>query len=613
MASLKRDIRYLGKDFNDFRNNLIQYSQTYFPTSYNDFTTSSPGMMLMELSAYVGDVMSFYLDNQFQETFLQYARQSNNIFELAYMFNYKPKVTGVATAPIDFYQVVPANGNNPDFSYALFIEANSTISSTSNTSINFLVEDSVNFAVSSSSDPTEVTIYETSGVNPQKYLLKKTRNGISATINSTEFTFGDFQEFPTVTLTNNNIIGILDITDNNGNEWYEVDYLAQDMIYDSITNTNVNDPNYSSDNADVPYLLKLKQVQRRFVSRFTSPTTLQLQFGSGNPSDTDEEIVPNTNNVGLGLPFEKNKLTSAYSPTNFIFTNSYGIAPVNLTLTVRYLTGGGTSANVPNNDLTTFSGTARFLNSNLSGAQPYFNSLQVTNPVAADGGQDGDSLQEIRQNSLANYASQQRNVTADDYLVRALSMPPKYGVVAKAFIEKTKLQNVLPGEIPSSLDLYVLSYNQNTQLQSTSAALKRNLNTYLSQYRIIGDSITVKDAFIINIGVNFDIISLPEYNSNDVLSRCISTLQGYFGIDNWQINQPILLKDINVLLDNVEGVQTVEKLEIVNKTGVALGYSQYAYDVEGAKLNNTIYPSIDPMIFEVKYPNTDIQGRVVTL
>lgn len=613
MASLKRDIRYLGKDFNDFRNNLIQYSQTYFPTSYNDFTTSSPGMMLMELSAYVGDVMSFYLDNQFQETFLQYARQSNNIFELAYMFNYKPKVTGVATAPIDFYQVVPAIGNNPDFSYALFIEANSNIQSTSNSSVNFLVEDSVNFAVSSSSDPTEVTIYEASAGVPQSYLLKKTRNGISATITSTTFTFGAFQEFPTVTLTDNNIIGILDITDNNGNVWYEVDYLAQDMVYDSIANTNVNDPNYSIDNIDVPYLLKLKQVQRRFVSRFTSPTTLQLQFGSGNPSDTDEEIIPNTNNVGLGLPFEKNKLTAAYSPTNFIFTNSYGIAPVNLELTVRYLTGGGTSANVPNNDLTSFSGTVKFLNSNLTGAQTYFDSLQVTNPIAADGGQDGDTLQEIRQNSLANYASQQRNVTADDYLVRALSMPAKYGVIAKTFIEKTKLQNTLPGEIPSSLDLYVLSYNRDTQLQIPSSTLKRNLSTYLSQYRIIGDSINIKNAYIINIGVNFDIISLPQYNSNDVLSRCISSLKSYFNIENWQINQPILLRDINVLLDNIEGVQTVEKVEIINKTGTTLGYSEFAYDVEGAKLNNTIYPSLDPMIFEVKYPDTDIQGRVVTL
>jgi hypothetical protein len=539
MASLKRDIRYLGKDFNDFRNNLIQYSQTYFPTSYNDFTPSSPGMMLMELSAYVGDVMSFYLDNQFQETFLQYARQSNNIFELAYMFNYKPKVTGVATAPIDFYQVVPAIGNNPDFSYALFIEQNSVITSNSNNSINFLVEDSVNFSVSNSIDPTEVTIYESSAGTPQSYLLKKTRNGISATTNTAEFVFGDFQEFPTVTINDDNIIGILDITDSNGNTWYEVDYLAQDMVYDSIANTNVNDPNYSVDNINVPYLLKLKQVQRRFVSRFTSPTTLQLQFGSGNPSDTDEEVVPNTNNVGLGLPFEKNKLTHAYSPTNFIFTNSYGIAPTNLTLTVRYLTGGGVSANVPSNDLNTFSGTPKFLNSNLPGAQTYFNSLQVTNPIAADGGQDGDSLQEIRQNSLANYASQQRNVTADDYLVRSLSMPSKYGVIAKAYIEKTKLQNVLPGEIPSSLDLYALSYNQNGQLQSPSSTLKRNLSTYLSQYRIIGDSIDIKNAFIINIGVNFDIIALPEYNSNDVLTRCISTLQGYFNIENWQINQPI--------------------------------------------------------------------------
>ena len=613
--AIKRNLTYLNKDFTEFRNSLINYARTYFPTTYNDFSPSSPGMMLIEMASYVGDVMSFYLDNQYQETFLQYARQANNVFDLAYMFGYKPKVTGVATTDIDFYQRIPASGSTyvPDFRYALIASANSTIQSNLNNNISFLVEDPVDFTVSSSGDPTEITVYATNAGNPSEYLLKKTRRAISATINTTTFTFTTPQEFATVSITDDNIIGILDIVDSDGNEWYEVDYLAQEMVYTSIKNTNVNNPTYFTDGSNTPYLLQLEQVQRRFVTRVLNETTLQIQFGAGTSADTDEVIVPNPNNVGLGLPFEKNKLTAAYSPTNFIFNNTYGIAPYQTTLTVRYLTGGGISSNVQANTLTTFAGTLNFTTYNLSGAQTYFNSFAVNNPKAATGGQDGDTLEEIRQNASSNFASQLRNVTQDDYLVRALSMPAKYGVVSKAFIEPTKEQNVSQGELPSTLDLYILSSNNQNQLVTGSAALKQNLSTYLSQYRVIGDTISIKDAFIVNIGVDFDIITLPEYVNSEVLTNCISELQAYFAIDEWQINEPIVLRELYLLLDRVEGVQTVKNIVISNRVGTINGYSQYAYDVTGATISGVIYPSIDPMIFEVKYPQSDIRGRVVPL
>ena len=613
--AIKRNLTYLNKDFTEFRSSLINYSQTYFPTTYNDFSPSSPGMMLIEMASYVGDVMSFYLDNQYQETFLQYARQANNVFDLAYMFGYKPKVTGVAMADIDFFQRVPASGSTfaPDFRYALIVSANSSIQSSLNNNTSFLVEDPVDFTVSSSGDPTEITIYATAAGNPSEYLLKKPRKAISATVNTTTFTFTTPQEFATVNLIDNDIIGILDIVDSDGNEWYEVDYLAQEMIYKSIKNANPNDPNYYTDGSNTPFLLQLEQVQRRFVTRVINETTTQLQFGAGTTADTDEEIVPNSNNVGLGLPFEKDKLTAAYSPTNFIFNNTYGIAPSSTTLTVRYLTGGGISANVQANTLTTFNGTLNFTTYNLSGAQQYFDSFAVNNPKAASGGQDGDTLEEIRQNASSNFATQLRNVTQDDYLVRALAMPPKFGVVSKAYIEPTKLQNVGQGEINTTLDLYVLSSNNLNQLTTGSAALKQNLSTYLSQYRIIGDTISIKDAFIVNIGVEFDIITLPEYVNNEVLTNCISELQAYFAISEWQINEPIILRELYILLDRIEGVQTVKNITILNKAGVGNGYSQFAYDVQGANIGEVIYPSIDPMIFEVKYPQSDIRGRVVPL
>jgi hypothetical protein len=611
-----KNIKYINKDFTEFRASLIDYAKTYFPTTYNDFSPASPGMMFMEMAAYVGDVLSFYLDNQVQENYLQFARQSNNLFELAYMFGYKPNVTGVATTTVDFYQQVPAKlaGSTyvPDFDYALFIPGNSTVSSTN--AVSFLISDPVDFSVSSSGDPTEVTVYQISAGNPTYFLLKKSRRAISSTINTTTFSFTTPIKFNTVEISTTNLVGILDCTDSEGNIWYEVDHLGQEMVFDSIKNTNTNDPNFYQDN-DAPYLLKLKKVQYRFTTRFRNSTTLQIQFGAGTTSDSDENIIPNPDNVGIGLPFEQTKLTTAYSPTNFLFTKTYGIAPSNTTLTFRYLTGGGVSANVGANTLTRLNSTPVFLNSNLNNttANAIFGSLAVTNPEAANGGGDGDSIEEIRQNSSANFASQLRNVTQDDYLVRALSMPPKYGEVAKAYIEPTKVKNLSVGESNSILDLYVLTYDINRKLTTASLALKQNLVTYLSQYRMVNDAVNIKDAFVVNIGVDFDIIVLPNYVNNDVLSRCITALQTYFAISNWQINQPIILRDIYVLLDRIEGVQTVKNISITNKVGTNIGYSQWAYDISGATQNNVIYPSLDPMIFEVKYPSTDIQGRVVSL
>ena len=233
--------------------------------------------------------------------------------------------------------------------------------------------------------------------------------------------------------------------------------------------------------------------------------------------------------------------------------------------------------------------------------------------ITGDGGGDGDTVEEIRQNAMANFASQLRNVTQDDYLVRALSMPAKYGVVAKAYIEPTKRTLVSEGESNSVLDLYILSYDANKNLQIASPALKQNLTTYLSQYRMIGDAVNIKDGFVINIGVNFEIIVLPNYNNNDVLIRCIAALQTYFSIDQWSINQPILLRDLYVLLDQIQGVQTVKNITITNLVGTNLGYSPYAYDINAATSNEVIYPSLDPSIFEVKYLNQDIQGKVVPL
>ena len=616
--AIRRNINYINKDFAEYRSSLINYSQTYFPTTYTDFSETSPGMMFIEQAAYVGDVLSFYLDNQVQETYIQYARQFDNLYDLAYMYGYKPKATGLANTLVDFYQQVPSKLSGsayvPDFDYALYVNPNTVISTTAGSPTTFTTDEPIDFSVSNSSDPTTVSVAQITAGNPTYYLLKKTRRAFSGVINSTTATFGAPEEFATVDINSTNLAGIIDVFDNNGNQWYEVDYLGQDAVYIGLKNVNTNDPNTYLD-ADTPYILQTKQVQNRFATRLLNATTLQLQFGAGTATDTTENIIPNPDNVGLGLPFGQSKLTTAFSPTNFIFTNTYGVAPSNATLTIRYYTGGGTQSNVLSNTLTNPTTTTfQFLKGGLDPtvAQYVFNSISTNNSIAASGGQDGDTIEEIRQNSISNFPTQLRNVTPNDYLIRALSMPPKYGVISKAFAQKPTL-NDKESNSNTTLDIYALSSDINGKLTTASNALKTNLKTYINQYRMISDTISIKNAFVINFAVYFEIITYPNYNGNQVIEKCIAALQNYFSIDKWQINQPIILPDLFVLLDQIDGVQTVKQINFTNKAGTSQGYSQNAYDMEGATQNGTIFPSLDPSIFELKYPNTDIKGRVVTL
>jgi len=217
----------------------------------------------------------------------------------------------------------------------------------------------------------------------------------------------------------------------------------------------------------------------------------------------------------------------------------------------------------------------------------------------------------MKQNIISNFNTQYRAVTPNDYTIRALSLPSKYGKLAKVYTEKAKANS----NSGANIDMYVLAFNVNGNLTTANASLKQNISTYLSQFRTVGDSIAIKDAFVINIGIDFEIITLPNYNNNAVLRNCIIALQQYFNILNWQMNEPIIFRDLTVLLDKIEGVQTVKSLTISNKniTNSGASYSQYAYDTQGATLNGVLYPSIDPMIFEVKFPNSDITGRVVNL
>ncbi len=613
------DIKYLNKDFSSFKADLIEYAKSYYPTVYNDFTQASPGSMFIEMASYVGDVLSFYLDNQLQETFLQYAKQKNNLYTLAYMLGYRPKVTSAAIVNLDVYQQVPAftTGSQtlPDFSFAMTIEQGMQVKSNVDSSVLFYVPQKVDFTTSSSLDPTTVEVYTVNGSNvPTAYLLKKSVQAISGQVKTQGFTFGGAQRFTSVTIQDNSIITILEAKDLNGNTWYEVPYLAQDYILNPVQNTAANYPSLYQYQNQVPYMIQKIPVQRRFVSRFKTDGALDIEFGAGINSVADTAVIPNPNSVSVGLTGGGlSTLSSSFDPTNFVTTQTYGLAPKNTTITFQYLVGGGANSNVLANQLT------QVVSYIVSGNTTFQNTIVVNNPDPAAGGGDGDSVEQLRFNIQNEFPTQLRAVTQEDYLARTLSMPSQYGEISKAYVTKddaTFANYMLADQSqfdPMLVSLYVLGLDANGNLANPSPALLQNLQEYLKDYRMLTDAVNLKPAYIINIGCNFDIIIRPNYTSQDVIARCILALQNYFNIDNWQINQPIILGDIYSTLDQVEGVQTVKTVSIVNKVGEADGYSKYSYDISAGTLNGVIYPSLDPSIFELKYLNTDIQGRVVTL
>ena len=610
MTNEDQNISYIDKSFTEFKGQLQQYAKTYFPNTYNDFSESTPGNMFIEMASYVGDVMSFYLDTQTQENFLLFAKEKENLYAQAYIMGYRPKASYASSTTVDVYQIIPTTTSAsvlvPNvYTYGLLIPANTVITSTS-TGTKFITTQEIDFTNTASAELTFV--------NSGSYLIKKSVPAISAELKSTTISFAPNQKFATANITDTNILQILNVTGSDGNIFYEVPYLAHSTIFQKTANTGSNQD-------QVPYLLSLQRVPRRFVSRILSDNTIQLEFGAGVSDKSDSQIIPTAGNIQSGSVPGISLITNNYNEASTFFTQEYGLVPSE-SLTVKYLVGGGIQSNIPVSDLTDINVSS--ITSTKNGyAGPLLpqilNSVVSTNPNPSSGGRNGDTIEEIRQNALYAYSTQLRAVTKDDYIVRALAMPADYGTVSKAYISQDFYNNpqqtisYTQGFNPLSLDLYVLSYNSSKQLATGSALLKNNLATYINQYRMVTDAINIKDAYYINIGFNFDITVVSGYSNKDVITNCINVLKDYFNVDKWQINQPITLSDIQSRLLQVRGVQSVVKLEVVNKQGT-LGnntYSQYGYDIAGATKNGNIYPSLDPAIFEVRFPDVDIQGRVV--
>lgn len=653
-----KNINYIGKDFESLKENLIQYAKTYFPNTYSDFNETSPGMVFIEMASYIGDVLSFYQDTQLKESMLANATERKNITALAQSMGYKPKVTTPAITTLTIYQLVPAKGGTyePDSSYYLKIKSGLQIASKSNSSITFITTDSVDFA-----NPTdrETNIYQrdSNGI-PQFYLVTKKVKAISArevTVNLNVLG----TDYPSVTLPETNVIGIVSVTDENNNKYYEVPYLAQESVFVELPNTEVNGQLYQYSDT-VPYILELQKVPRRFSVKINSDNTTEIQFGSGDVSLKDEIILPNTKNIGIGTANSISRLNEGIDPSNFLKTNTFGIAP-NGIITVKYLVGGGISSNINTGDLSDIIGIEFEEDlvsvTNIAAYNSVKNSVAAENLEPATGGRGAESIEEIRQNALAMFGSQNRAVTREDYIVRALSMPERYGNVAKVFVSpdseidvnspnsilsnpknvsefiglveelknkpKEEIQKSVTAFInqrkhgvtqqnnPFAINMYVLGYDSNKNLTNLNLAAKENLKNYISEYRMLTDGVNILDGFIVNIGIDFEIVCYGNFNKREVLANCLVELQKYFDIDNWTFNKTINISEIELIIANVEGVMSVPSVKIYNLCANDGTYSPNNYNIEQATRGKIIYPSLDPCVFEIKYPNKDIKGRAL--
>ena len=594
------NIDYLNKDFDSFKSTLIEYAKTYFPNTYKDFNETSPGMMLIEMSAYVGDVLSFYIDQQYKEMMLPLAEERRNIINMANMLGYKVKPSIPAYVEITATQTVGTTGdiNNlkPNYSDAIVVDKGLQIPSAVDNSIKFETLDVIDFTVSGAYDPSPVEdSFDIDGV-VTLYRLTRNVRAISGETKTRDFNIQSPQQYLRLTLTETNVIEIISIEDiNNGNKWYEVDYLAQDKV--PVETHNIDNPYTDAGNNDlnmaIPYSLQYIKTGKRFITEVNDDNTTSIIFGNGvlRNGSIDADSFVTTDRAGFtinGTP-DTSSLDISLDPLAGDSRMTLGETPANTTLRITYRTGGGIGSNVSTGDLNT-SNSPSLLSGVISGKN-----FSVNNNFPAFGGSDEEPIEEIRRKAKAFFSTQNRCVTKEDYEARVMNMSSKFGNVAKVFVDRrnataensTELFNQFSASISNdntidisewnqfqasaaTIDVYTLGYNANKALVTLPSGssggithpLKQNIITYLENYRMISDTINIADGKIINFGVAFEVVAHRSANKADVKLRCINKIIEYFNIDKMQFRQPIYTSDLEYELMGLDGVRSVNWVQL---------------------------------------------------
>ena len=755
------NINYLNKDFQTLKSSLMNYAKSYFPNSYKDFNETSPGMMLLEMNAYVGDVLSFYIDQQYKEMLLPLAEERRNIINMAKMFGYKVKPIVSSFVDLTFNQDLDANGTNPsqiDYTTGGVFDVGIQVQG-DDTTVFFETLDVLDFQITGSNDTSIVSSTDTDGL-ALTYTLSRTVRAVSGQQKSVTFDIGAPEKFKKITLADTNVIDIISCKDSSGNDWYEVDFLAQDKVPISTHYTQENRESAyqnlitgeTEPNA-VPYSLQYIKTTKRFTRETNVDNTTSLIFGNGvlkNGQVVDGGFI-DTEQIGITVPGQTNNLSDAINPLLGDEYSTLGETPNNTTLTITYRVGGGISSNAPSNSLTTVVNGTK-----LSGGGD-ITDLVVVNNLPAVGGKDEESVDEIREKAKAFFTTQNRCVTKEDYEARIMNIPPKYGNIAKVYVTRnvegedgnsnqvifnqaisfvqTQLDGIINGGFTgeqgqiisdglsqiqqqlidvitdttntlqlntnhmsklglvnnaiqslhdnqitqlsqtelssynvSSINIYVLAYDINKNLlgnpmvsydssvtDNVPTILLQNIKNYLENFKILTDTITINNGYIVNFGVFFDVVAEKYADKQQVKVKCIEAIKNYFDIDKMQFNQPIYVSNLEYELMGIEGVRSIGHVTITqekdyhpNGNDEILGRPTYGYvysETAGPDINNDGVPdggfissgteggygykyefkdailgtdekiikpplTSTPTVFELKYPNENIKGRV---
>ena len=631
------NVNYTSKDFSTIKADLIEYTKSYFPNTYKDFNETSPGMMLIELSSYVGDVLSYYIDYNYKENILSTATEKRNVRRLAEFLGYKTanKTASIAKLKITTSIGVDSNGD-PDYSAApASIGTGLQIKSNVDSELIFETTGEVDFTVSGSPDTPSISAPDLdANGEASSYTLTRYVRAISGETKSKSFTVTSPTKFLELNLGVNNVVEILDVTDSSGQKWYEVDYLAQQRILkekhysdDSTRTTGYNQGDGISDNSliSIPYVMDYINTNKKFVQKFDQDSdSTKLMFGNGlyrynQTGSRQTSIFSAVEQTGLSL--NGTSFSSINATLNELIASNnlnLGETPANTIMTVRYRVGGGNASNAQVGEITDVQNA------------PAGVTITVTNDEPSSGGTDGQTVDEIKQNASAFFSTQLRCVTREDYQSRILSMPAKFGNIAKTYVERL--------DDTGGLIVSTLSYNQNRQLVSTSQLILQNLRTYIDKFRLINDQLdfgytindTIFSGYHINFGVKFQVNSDRRINSTQVKLDVIDVIKDFFKIDKMQFRQSINLNDLQYNILGLEGVIGIKELRLFqrgNDIGVnrnlvyyradgtlsnngESGYG-FEYNFQNALVDGVIRPSVTPAVFELKNPNKDIYGKVI--
>jgi hypothetical protein len=607
-VKLATDVSYLNKDFDSFRSQLVNYATVNYSEQINDFTQAGLGGLFVDMAAYVGDSLSFYLDHQFNELNLETAIEERNIERLVRLAGVKATPKSPATAYVEVSVVIPAklvsNEYQPDPDLLPVIKSETTFSSTNGT--NFYLYDDIDYSIRTDDNFLDATISingtDSSG-NPTSFIV--TKEGVCTSgqlINETHVIGNTFVPFRTISLRKGDVSEIIFVKDSDNNEYFEVENLTQDLVYKRVLN-NFDDKNL------VRERIEMTPASRRFVKEFDRQTgKTGIRFGGGKEDVFDDDIIPDPSEFALPLFGDRKTFNNVtIDPNAFLETQTLGIAPRNTILTVAYRSGGGVLHNVPASSITTVS--SLIMNFKTTPTPENIVKIRasttVSNLIPAGGGEEEPTIEELRQIGINNQNSQNRIVTRQDLLSRIYTIPNNFGRVFRAAVVDN------PNN-PLGARLFIVSRDSQKKLIISPDTLKDNLSIYLNQYRLISEAIDILDAPIVNIAIKYSIAVEKGYNFQSVINESNSSLKDYFKVENFQLNQPIVIADISNLILNTPGVLSLIELKFSGVSGTAdsKAYSSFTY-VPSENLSRGMYYPPPGGIFEIKYPNIDIIGRAI--